>query len=216
MMLKRVLSKIISLINYCSIPSNVNFTGSFSNLKKLRFDIDSSSDLNLTMGKGVRLSNLTFFIRGKGHQIKLEDNVRISEGIIWMEDYNCNLLIKNNSTFESVEFALTEPYSEICIGSECMFSRGIEVRTGDSHSIIDNRTNKRINYAKNINIGDNVWVGAHTKILKGVETESDLIIGIGSIVVGNSLLKSNSIYGGAPAKLLKSNIKWDRTRLYSR
>jgi acetyltransferase-like isoleucine patch superfamily enzyme len=40
-----------------------------------------------------------------------------------------------------------------------------EIRTNDSHSIIDNISNKRINAASNVD-KDHVWIGSKVIILK--------------------------------------------------
>ena len=93
-----------------------------------------------------------------------------------------------------------------------MFSSLIEFRTGDSHSIIDVVSKKRINYAQDVIIGNHVWIGAHSKILKGVTIGDNSIIGTNSLVTKNIL--KNSIAAGIPAKVLKSNVDWLRARIY--
>jgi acetyltransferase-like isoleucine patch superfamily enzyme len=49
-----------------------------------------------------------------------------------------------------------------------MFAYDVELKTGDSHNIIDAITGKRLNHAKTIKIADHLWIGAHTTILKCV------------------------------------------------
>ncbi|MGS0525300.1 hypothetical protein ACU8V7_09025 [Zobellia nedashkovskayae] len=84
--------------------------------------------------------------------------------------------MEKNSTFEDTHLAVTEPSSKVTIGVDCMFANTIDIRTGDSHSIIDIKSNKRINYAKNIIIGNHVWVGAHSSILKGATIADNSIV----------------------------------------
>jgi len=93
-----------------------------------------------------------------------------------------------------------------------MFFGEIEFRTGDSHSIIDNETKKRINMAQNIEVGNHVWIGARSIILKGVSIGNNSIIGTNSIVTKN--IPSHSVAAGIPAKVVKNNIDWVRTRIY--
>ena len=92
-----------------------------------------------------------------------------------------------------------------------MFSSGIILRNGDSHAILDVSTNKRINNANSINIGNHVWMGADSKVLKGSIIGNNSIIATGAIVSGNCS-NNNSIYGGIPAKKLKNGIDWIRER----
>jgi galactoside O-acetyltransferase len=52
-----------------------------------------------------------------------------------------------------------------------------------------------------ITIGDNVWIGAKSIILKGVNVGDNSIIAAGSIV--NCDVESNFIYAGVPAKKIR-------------
>jgi acetyltransferase-like isoleucine patch superfamily enzyme len=63
-----------------------------------------------------------------------------------------------------------------------MIAKFVEIRTGDSHSIIDIQTGERINKAGNVILKDHVWLGAHIKVLKGVTLGENFIIGASSIV----------------------------------
>ncbi len=160
------------------------------------------------------LKNVTFYINGSDNIIHLYQRVKFrSGGEIWIEDYKCEVKIEECSTFENVHLACTEPHSKIEIGKDCMFAYDIDVRTGDSHSIIDHQTQKRINYAKNIKIGNHVWVASHVSILKGVQIANDSVIATRSVVT-KSFNEKNILIGGVPAKQVKNNINWDRKRIY--
>lgn len=123
-------------------------------------------------------------------------------GSIWFEDNDCSLIIGEKTTFENVHLALTEPGSKITIGSDCMFAYDIDIRTGDSHSILNEKTMERINYAKDVCIGNHVWVAAHCVILKGSSILENTVIATGSVVT-RSFDKKGIIIGGNPSKLLK-------------
>jgi acetyltransferase-like isoleucine patch superfamily enzyme len=101
------------------------------------------------------------------------------------------------------------------IGKDCMFAYDIDIRTGDSHSIIDSTTGSRINYAKDINIGNHVWVAAHSIILKGVSIADNCVIATGAVVV-KGFNEQGIIVAGNPGKIVKRNITWSRERLYGR
>ncbi|CAN2040983.1 hypothetical protein GMMP15_2170001 [Candidatus Magnetomoraceae bacterium gMMP-15] len=134
-------------------------------------------------------------------------------GNIWFEDANCSLTIGENSTFVNVHLALTEPNSHIKIGQDCMFAYDIDVRTGDSHSIILQESNERINYAKNVTIGNHVWVAAHSILLKGSVIPDNSVVASGSVVTKKYNTKG-IIVGGNPAKQLRDGITWARKRIY--
>lgn len=89
----------------------------------------------------------------------------------------------------------------VFIGDGSLFSTNVWVRTSDAHAIYSAKTGERTNPAKSIIIGDHVWVGQSTLILKGTVIGSGSVIAAGG-VTSNKVLFSNSIYGGVPAKLI--------------
>jgi acetyltransferase-like isoleucine patch superfamily enzyme len=160
------------------------------------------------------LNKVRFVIRGDNHRIKIGRGCKFNNGgTIWFEDQNGRLSIGANSTFEAVDIALTEPGSSVEIGQDCMFAYDIDVRTGDSHSILDALTSRRLNPAQNIRIGDRVWVAPHAVILKGVSLAADSVVASGAIVT-RSIAETGVILAGNPARIVKRNIRWCRERIY--
>jgi len=182
--------------------------GVFVNVK---FDIKGNNNL-IEIGKGTLISDVLIYIRGDRHKLKIGENCKYSGGYIWFEDKDCEIKIEKYTTIEFAQLAVTEPNKSITIGEDCMLSGEIVFRTGDSHSIIDLNSKKRINYAENINIGNHVWIGSRATILKGANIADNCIIGINSIVTKS--FPENSLIVGSPAKVIKENVTWDRNRLY--
>jgi acetyltransferase-like isoleucine patch superfamily enzyme len=177
------------------------------------FDI-VGDDNEIIISDSCILNNTTFFLRGSNNKILINNGVKFhGGGSIWIEDYECQLSIGKNTTFENAHIAVTEPKSIVTIGNDCMFAYDIDVRTGDSHSIISTITNKRTNYAKNINIGNHVWIASHVSILKGVTLPDNSIVATRSVVT-NSFYNSNILIGGSPSKIIKEHITWSRERSY--
>jgi len=106
---------------------------------------------------------------------------------------------------------VTEPGSRITIGEECMFANDIDIRCGDSHSIIETASGNRINFAEDVTIGRHVWVAAHAIILKGVTIGADSVVASGAIVTRSC--EPGSILAGNPARVIKSGISWNRERI---
>lgn len=184
-----------------------------ANLNKITFDIEGNNN-SILIGEKCTLYGVTFYIRGDGHNIRIGQECQFNRGSnIWFEDNGCILEIGKGSTFESVHIALTEPGSKVIIGSDCMFAYDIDVRTGDSHSIIEVISGKRINYAKDVVIGNHVWIAAHCTILKGVSIEDNCVIATHSVLT-KSVHEKGVIVGGNPAKILKKDVTWYRERVY--
>lgn len=179
------------------------------------FDIAGNNN-KIEISESSILNNVSFYIRGDNNKIRLGRKVRFNRGgSIWIEDVNCEAIIGENTTFEDSHIAVTEPNSKITIGTDCMFAYDIDIRTGDSHSIIDSITNERINYAQNINIGNHVWIASHVSILKGVHISDNSVVATRAVVT-KSFVENNILIGGMPAKKLKENINWDRQRIYKK
>lgn len=165
---------------------------------------------NLYIGKHSLLNRVIIRIRGNNNKILIGDNCKLGKGLmILMFGNNMELKIGNGSTFNiENELLVQEDGSRLIIGNECMFSHHINVRTSDAHPIYDIETGKRINIAKDVHIGNHVWITPNCIIQKGVR------IGEGSIVATNSIvtkdIPENCIAAGIPAKVVKVNIKWNR------
>lgn len=113
----------------------------------------NGSNNQILIGKNCVIRDTTFFINGNNNVICLENNVSVYGAEFHIEQDNNCLNIKKGTTFHGrngypVHIALDEG-SSITINEDCMFSNGIQIRSTDSHSIIDS-TGKRINYAEDM------------------------------------------------------------------
>lgn len=166
----------------------------------------------LFFSPGCSIRNCQIEVIGDYHQLWIDSGVILTQSILWFEDHHCQIKIGLNSTMQrNGHIAVTEPFRKIEIGTDCMFSFDVDIRNGDSHSIIDIETGKRINWAKDIIIGNHVWLGAKTEILGGAEIGDNSIIGIGSLV--NGKIPADCIAVGSPARVAKSGFTWQSTRI---
>ena len=180
-------------------------------LKSCVFDVVGENN-TIVIGEGTIAKHTHFYVRGSNCHIEIGKNCYLGEGTrLHIEDSESVLRIGNRTTVGEALFAVTEPQSNMMIGSECMIAHDIEIRTGDSHSILDVTTGERLNKAKDVFIGDHVWVAAYAKILKGVTIQKGSIVALGAIVTKN--IPENSVVAGNPAKLVKSGVSWCRERL---
>ncbi len=169
-------------------------------------------DNQIIIGRGGALTNVRFRLRGSGHRIEFGENCRISRGaLLWFEDENGLLQVGSNTTMVEVHIAVTESGSKVVIGEDCMFANDIDLRTGDSHSVIDVSTGERLNCPDNINIGRHVWIAPHSVILKGVNIGENSIVATGAVVTKS--FESGVIIGGNPAKIIKAGVSWKRERI---
>ena len=160
----------------------------------------------------AKLKNCRIIIKGNSNTILIKDNCYLENVELYIEDSNNSIIIgEGTEMYGPIQLAAIEGTS-IIIGEKCLFSQNISVRTGDSHSILDSSTSKRINPSKDVVLKEHIWVGYGSTILKGCVIESNSVIAAGSVVVGKEY-PANSVIGGNHAKVIKTDINWDSNRI---
>ncbi|OJW15386.1 MAG: hypothetical protein BGO48_13360 [Mucilaginibacter sp. 44-25] len=94
--------------------------------------------------------------------------------------------------------------TSIHIGQGCAISWNCELIDDDMHSLLEG--DSKLPSAKPITIGEHVWIGANSKILKGVNIGNGAIVAAGSIVTKD--VPDGALVGGVPAKVIKYNVNW--------
>ena len=144
-------------------------------------------------------------------KIKVGRDSNVNKTSFYIENGGGTIVLDRHVTITGkTDFAVIEGKS-IHIGEDCLFSDQIEFRVGDSHSILDATSGKRINPSMDINVGKHVWIGHDVKVLKGVNVGNNSIIATGAIVTKCDY-PSNVIIGGV-GKILKENIDWCSQRI---
>jgi acetyltransferase-like isoleucine patch superfamily enzyme len=99
----------------------------------------------------------------------------------------------------------------ITIGHGCLFASDIDVTVSDMHSIFDAATGERLNPAKDVTIGDDVWVADRCTVMKGAEIGAGSVVGAASVVTGS--IPAQSLAAGVPARVIREGIRWTRELL---
>jgi acetyltransferase-like isoleucine patch superfamily enzyme len=91
------------------------------------------------------------------------------------------------------------------IGSGVLIARLVHIMDSDTHHVLDEYGNKT-NMPREVVIGDNVWLGVKSTIMRGVK------IGDGSIVSANSVVlnrvKEHVLVSGMPARVFSEVKSW--------
>lgn len=93
----------------------------------------------------------------------------------------------------------------IIVGNNGLFSWGIFLRTADTHLIYDVETKNRVNPSASVLIGDHVWIGQNSLVLKGSQIGSGAIIGANTVSAGK-INPSNSVMAGNPGRVVKHGV----------
>ncbi|MCA1026902.1 acyltransferase [Cytobacillus kochii] len=170
----------------------------------------TGSNNKIHIGKGTKLSNILIHIRGSNNEIMIGENTDLI-GHILLKGKKQSIKVGDRTTFKNV-YLLSQEGKNITIGADCMFSYDIAVRTTDAHSVLDLETNERLNGAKDVVIGNHVWVAASCLISKGAVIPDDTIIGARSVVT-KPFSEAHTTIAGSPAKIIKTGTTWSRERL---
>lgn len=207
------LSQILSFI-YRKIGCNkikVNGKGNIlliknTYLKKCNIVIHGSGNI-IDLGQAANyLNRCSIYIYGNQNIIHLGERNVFVNADLYMEDNNSQIVFgSRNRILGFTHIAACEGKS-VSFGNGCLFSTDVIFRNTDSHAILDCKTGERINPAESIEIGDRVWFGNKTTILKGVKIDDDCVVATGAIVTRN--VPASSIVAGVPAKVVKSNVSW--------
>ncbi len=188
-------------------------------------------------GEPVRQKvRITF--RGQGNVLRVAPNARIVElGVEFAGDgsivdilptslprtglrfglrlgHNSGIRIGENVGSQGRTMITAVEGSDVTIGDDCMLAMGIEIRSDDAHPIYDVRTGERINMGQSITIGDHVWIAKHATIMGGVQIGSGSVVGYRSIVTSD--VPNNTIAVGAPARVVRRDIAWERPKVLFR
>jgi acetyltransferase-like isoleucine patch superfamily enzyme len=88
---------------------------------------------------------------------------------------------------------------EIVIGDGVMMANGTYITDSDWHTVYD-RT-KRDDAVTPVHIGDNVWLGDHATVLKGVTIGENSVVAARSVVTRD--VPPNAIVAGNPARVVR-------------
>lgn len=87
------------------------------------------------------------------------------------------------------------------MGHNCVIASGVNIIDSNGHIVLSrNRTIGRDD-AKPIEIGNNVWIGLNTTILKNTRIGNNCVIAAGSVVKGQ--FPDNVLIQGNPAIIVK-------------
>ena len=205
----------LSLLKGCKIvnrgANNRIIIGDYSRLINCTITISGSNN-TIIIGDYSRLINCTITISGSNNTIYIDNRCVCNHACFWIEDDNNSIRLGEHTALcGAIGLAATEG-TEIEIGKDCLFSSTIDIRTGDSHSLIQQGTKNRLNYSASVKIGNHVWIGTGVTILKGTSIADNCMVGAASLLC-KQYSNPNCVIAGVPAKEVKRNIDWMEERI---
>ncbi len=93
-------------------------------------------------------------------------------------------------------------YGEIRVGEGVQIAPDVVIRDSDNHRVSGQRT-----VAAPICIGNHVWIGMNSIVLKGVRVGDGAVIGAGAVVTHD--VPDRCLVAGVPARVIRENVEWE-------
>ncbi len=156
------------------------------------------------------LNSIKIYVTGNNNKIVLNKDILVVDSlIIYCHEnaQNCVVDIGAQTSFYKTELFCYDDNSSVVIGEDCMFGYDTVIYNTDGHAVFQD--GKLINQGKSLKIGNHVWLAQGVEILKNSLIPDGCIVGRRAVVCGR-FEEKNAVLGGVPAKIVKSNIEWDR------
>ena len=168
------------------IEKYLNFNRQWDNQRMLHNKMVGS----LYIAKGASLEVDAFDVYA-GSRINVNAGAKLSLGSGYM-NHDC----------------VIDCFDSISIGHHVVISERVVLRDSDNHTIKDMEAISSDESAVTapIVIGDHVWVGMNTIVLKGVTIGEGAVVAAGSVV--NKDIPPHCLVAGVPAKVVKTDVTW--------
>lgn len=158
--------------------------------------------INATWIEGDERKNTSELILASNSELFVEGYVSLYQGASIYVAPDAKLIIKKNSFLNTN--TVVNCFLHIEIGEGCAISDDVRIHDSDNHSIYMDG-HEKVN-TKPVIIGNHVWIGKSSIIMKGVTIGDGAVIAAGSVVVHD--VPPYTLFGGNPAKLIRENVSW--------
>lgn len=188
------------------VSYHVNWGGVNSKNFIVKKDNLSTASMRIGFGDSAtsrRESKKSLIQISNGGKIILKGTVGLSQGVILIANH-ATLTLGNHFR---CNYSTTIDCSneDITFGDEVVCGWNVTIKNSDGHTIIKNGTEGKM--SASIQIGNHVWLCAHSCVLKGVSIGDNCVVAYGSLLT-KATNERGVLYGGVPARLIQRNINW--------
>jgi acetyltransferase-like isoleucine patch superfamily enzyme len=159
------------------------------------------------------------FFLGRGLELKVEPRGEIRFGrFVWIGDgtkIRCHEgVVEIGAKTVMGQECTISAYQRVRIGEECVIADRAMFIDFD-HGMVEAERPIRLQgiYKRDVDVGNNVWIGYGACILRGVSVGDNSVIGTNSVVTKD--VPANSVVGGIPARIIRmreapQDLRWER------
>ena len=202
---KEFISEFFKLNIFDTIRAKMKYKSNILIYKKCNFKVAKTAKMNIK--NKVCIARLRDKINYRPSTFILEENANFIIDNKYSFYSGCTIKVgkgatlKINSGVMNVD-AKIYCYKKIEFGKHVFVGENSVIRDSDEHYI-----DRKKEMSKPIKIGDNVWIGTGSIILKGVTIGDGAVIAAGSVVTKD--VEPYTMVAGVPAVVKKRNIKWE-------
>ena len=164
-------------------------------------------------GRNLILKGIPVIFNSKGAKLKIGNNVTINSSFLsnLVGLYQRTIIVTRTDRAEivigdnvGISGATIYARESIKIGDNTLIGGNTKIIDNDFHPLdpeVRRKTPHEFMGIKSIEIGENVFIGCNSLVLKGAKIGKNSVIGAGSVVVGD--IPENCIAAGNPAKVIR-------------
>ena len=183
----------------------------FYPMKGSKIDIDGSAKIELH-GDLYLGNNLFKGSKRETYLMLMENSTLIINGITKI-NYGAFVQAHPNARLEFGSSVINTDsviiaQKEISIGDDVLMGRMVTIFDSDFHPIYD-ESGQRTNPPRKVEIGNHVWIGIKSTILKGTKIKDGAVISANALVGG--VVKANAMYSALPGQTF-GTVDWGKRK----
>ena len=172
--------------------------------------------------------------RGSQNLLEIGERVYVvHRAMFLLHGYRSEIHVGEGTSIQKAVLTAGEFGMRITIGRDCMIAHGVLIGTTDYHTVIERSTGRRVNPAASIYVGNHVWLCDNVRLAKGAAVGDGCVVGVRSpraradwgwsrkawrhgrrdVKAGTRAAAQNAEIVGAPARVVKHDVKWIRGRI---
>lgn len=154
---------------------------------------------NLFIGDNVTFAGANYIRIRRNGKITLHNGVRV--GIhVWLVTANdAELMVGKNAILGS--YSIFNGGHGIKIGANCIFAGFVYINSSEHYFRKGELIRNQGFYGAPVEVGEDVWLGGHLSVNKGVKIGTGTVVGAGSVVTKD--IPAYKVAVGNPAKVIR-------------
>lgn len=202
----------VSVKNIQGLSNGNSIQGEFPSLKNSEINFRGENNI-LYCEPGVVLTNSKIDFNADNAVVYLGTNRYEYKFAVSLHNDTVFHMGRHNYINQEMKVFLSEQRHCI-IGDSGNISWGLSIRNSDPHLIYSCKTKQRVNPTCSVYIGDHVWIGQDSLILKGTHIDSGSIIAANAVIAGKHI-PNNTVWAGNPARQIKEDVFWDNACVHA-